>query len=447
MKRKIIYISQKLGIDESIFWSLINKGFGVIRAPLLVFFIIQYMTVEEQGQWYTFTSLSALTMLADLGFASIVTHFVSHEYAWLKFNRGILEGPEDRLDRFMGFAKFSIRFYLKVTFVTILILLSVGGVYFYKENADLLSAWAAFSFIGGIGLMIALLQAIYQGVNKVKEIQINTLINSFFITFFTCLALYLKMKLWALVIGNVFGLFFCVGALYWIGRDFWKQVFFYKVRQKYFFLKETIALQIRYTVSFITTYLISFLYVPVIYKYIGAKPAGQFGLLISVVGVISSIAYSWTATKVPTFNILVSTKNYKELDHIVKTATYRAAIVFVGLSLLLMAVVFIIHTYFHKYAERIPDVSIIILYILSQFIFIIINSFTLYLRAFKKEPLVWVQVLNALLLLSAIFFVLKVGCGLTPFLIAVNTFSWLIILPVAIYVFIKYRKLFLKQYA
>ncbi|WP_149242268.1 oligosaccharide flippase family protein [Dyadobacter sp. 32] len=446
MKKGILSVAQKLNIDKSIFWSIVNKGFGVFRAPITIFFIVKYLSTAEQGTWYTFTSLQALTMLADLGFASITTQFISHEYAHLRFEGERIAGEDSRLDRFIAFIYFSVKFYLMVSLAAIVILLGAGIWYFAKVDTHLLYVWIAYSFIGGIGLLTAMFQAIYQGLNKVKEIQINILFNSFFVTFITCLTLFLGFKIWALVLGSFLGTLLALIGLFGMGKTFWSQVYSYKIKKEYNFLKETFGLQIRYAVSFVATYLIGFLYVPAIYKYVSATAAGQVGLLISVMTALSSVAYSWTQTKVPTFNILVAQKKINELDRSIKKATLQSALVFSSLSIVLLVAISVMpFTFLSQYAARLPDTNIIILYIFSQFFLILFNSLTLYLRAFKKEPLMGVQVLSSILLLLSVGFILKGGLGLHTFMFSVNLYTWVIVMPLAYFVFQKNRKLLIQN--
>lgn len=446
MKKGILSLAQKLDIDKSIFWSIVNRGLGVIRAPLTIFFIVKYLSTEEQGAWYTFTSLGALTMLADMGFASITTQFISHEYAHLRFEGDRIAGDDDRLDRFIAFIYFSVKFYLKVSLAAIIILIGAGILYFAQTDTHLLAVWIAYSFIGGLGLLTAMFQAIYQGLNKVKEIQINTLFNSFFVTFFTCLTLFLGFKIWSLVLGIFLGTILASIGLFRMGRAFWIQVYSYKIKNKYSFLNETLSLQVRYAVSFIATYLIGFLYVPAIYKFVGAKEAGQVGLIVSVMTALSAVAYSWTQTKIPTFNILVAQKKINELDMLVKKSTIQSASVFIVLSIVLVLIVCVMPvTFLAKYANRIPDIQVIILYIFSQFSLVLLNSLTIYLRAFKKEPLMSVQVLSSILLLISIVLILKGGLGLHTFLLSVNLYSWAIVMPLAYFVFKKNRKLLIQK--
>ena len=46
-----------LDLDESIFWANINKAFGIIKGPLTIYFILKYLTLDQQGYWYSFINL------------------------------------------------------------------------------------------------------------------------------------------------------------------------------------------------------------------------------------------------------------------------------------------------------------------------------------------------------------------------------------------------------
>jgi O-antigen/teichoic acid export membrane protein len=435
--KKIIH---KLGIDDSIFWSTINKGFGIIRAPLTIYFLVKYLSPDEQGLWYTFTSLAALSMLADLGFTSIITQFISHEYARLELKDGRINGPGEKIDRFMALIKFSLSFYLKIIILAILILLTVGFFYFNVSHIQLLAAWAAFSIGGGLSLLVSLFQAIFQGLDKMKLIQINILLNSFVVTFFTCLTLFLQFKIWALVVGSLIGTFLTAWGLYVIGKPLWKQVYRYNIRFEYNFFKETLPLQVRYAVSFICSYLISYLYVPAVYKFIGAMEAGQLGLSISIVTVISSIANSWLFTKVPKFNILVSNREFKALDILVKKSMLQGLFIQTISSVIFVLCIIVVNRYFNDLSWRFLGLWDTVLFLLPQLAIFIITGLTLYLRAFKKEPLMWLQIFNAGLLVLAIGLILSAGFGLENFFYAVNIIYWIVILPAGWILFKRKRK-------
>lgn len=439
LKKIPLQINGYLGIDNSIFWATINKLFGIVRAPVTIYFLVRFLSVEQQGLWYTFASLGALTMLADLGFTSIITQFVSHEYANLQIRDGKISGSADGIDRLMGLIKFSASFYLKVTAAAVLLLAMIGLWYFRSQGIYVYLAWIMFSFTGGISLLVCLFQTIYQGLDKMKEIQINLLLNSFIITLFTCLALYLNFEIWALVIGILVGLIMTSLGLFLIAKPFWIQVYNYKVFGKYNFFQETFSLQIRYAVSFICSYIISYLFVPATFKYIGAIAAGQLGLTISIVAVISGISNTWLFTKVPKFNICVSRRQFKELDHLLKSAVIQGLFIQILLSGIFILGLFIINNYFEGFYNRFLDIKLSILFLGPQIVQFVITGLTLYLRAFKKEPLMWLQIINALLIVTSVGAILYNGLGLTVLFYTLNIISWFLLLPIALFVFKKKR--------
>lgn len=84
--------------------TIINQLFRVVAGPVLLLILPYYLTSVEQGYWYTFTSIAALSIFADLGFSNIVLQFTAHEFASLKFNKhNIITGNKERLWKLASF--------------------------------------------------------------------------------------------------------------------------------------------------------------------------------------------------------------------------------------------------------------------------------------------------------------------------------------------------------
>jgi len=295
-----------LGIDSSIGWSIINAVWGLFKGFISLYFLLRYLTIEQQGIWYTFINLGFLTSFADLGFTIIITQFVSHEYSKLTFNQGLVLGNIYNLDKFFSLVRFSLKIYFFITPIAVVILAVAGFWFFSTQSLLILIAWFVFSIVGGFSLIGSLLQSIYQGLDKVKEIQQNIFIGSFFTTIFNWALLFFKFNIWALVGGNVFGLLVMLFILYRKAPLFWKQIYHYKNLVKYNWFNEIISLQWKYAISWASGYFIFNLFVPAAYKIQGANIAGQIGITIGLIGVVSGISDSWLRTKVPKFNILVA---------------------------------------------------------------------------------------------------------------------------------------------
>ncbi len=118
-------------VDESVGWVLVNKIFLMIRGPVSIVFIIQFLTPEQQGLWVTFLSLSALTIFAELGFTTIITQFVSHEYAKLAIENGVIVGDPHYRNRLFGLIQYALKLYVIVVPIAMIILGVVGYFFFY----------------------------------------------------------------------------------------------------------------------------------------------------------------------------------------------------------------------------------------------------------------------------------------------------------------------------
>ena len=435
----------KLGIDRAVFWATVNKIFGVISGLSIIYFLINFLSPKEQGLWYTFVSLSALTVFAELGFTTIITQFVSHEFAKLKEENNLIKGEPMRLDRFMGFVYFAIRFFFMVIPVAIIILTTAGYFYFRGMSPIIFLAWFCFSLVAGLNLFMALLQSIYQGIDRVKEVQINTLVYSIVAILCNCIMLVLHFKIWALVLGNLVGLLVEAILFYKIAPNFWNQVIFFKIQKKYNFLKETLPLQWRYAISWSSGFLIFYLYVPAIYKFVGPVQAGQFGLTMAMVGAITSVSNGWVLTKMPRINMFVANKKRSDLDVLFKKSLLQCLAVQLILSAVLIIFVFELEKYFPNIAVRFSPMLLTVLFLAAQFAQTIINCMAIYLRAHKEEPFVWLSALNALLMVAAIFMILA-RFKVVALLWSVNIIYWLIMLPLATCVFLSKKKVYINKY-
>ena len=445
MYKILNYLQLRLGIDKAIFWSIVNKVFGIIKAPVTIYFLVKYLSPEEMGLWYTFTSLGALTVFAELGFVMIITQFVSHEFGKLNETKRIINRKSTNIDRLIGLIRFSIKFYLYIIPLAILILITAGYFYFNTEPNIIYYTWICFSIVGGLTLFAGLLQAIYQGLDKVKEIQIIAFIGALIGTFFNWGMLMLDFKIWALVFGNLVGIITATILLYNISPGFWQQVIVYNAKVKFNFLKETLPLQGKYAISWISGYFIFFLYVPATYKFIGPIQAGQLGITMSVIAAITAVSANWVSTKIPKFNILVAKKNKSELDQLFNKAIFQGLFVQIFLFIILIFSLFVLNIFLPEIAKRFLDFRLTLLLIFPQIAYYIISSLAIYLRAHKQEPFVWISIVNALLMSLAVFVILK-NYQMSSFFWSVNVIYWIVILPFSYYVFALKKREYTKLY-
>ena len=444
--RILDFIKDNIGIDRSILWGVLNRGLGFIRGPISIYFLVTYLTPGDQGLWYTFGSLSALTIFAELGFTSIITQFVSHEFAKIPDKEKLVDSGRSDISRLIGLIQFSIKFYLLIIPTAIVILLVVGYFYFKTELTAIYFAWFVFSITGGFGLFIGLLQSIYQGLDKVKDIQKNIFISTTINTVLTWIFLMLHFKIWALVLGNLLGLMLTTILLFNLSPGFWKLIYKFKLSEKFNFLTETLPLQLRYAVTWISSYFVIYLYIPATYKLVGDIQAGQFGITYSIFTTISSVANNWVFTKVPKFNMHAALKDVNSLNILFKRSSLQGFSVLIFLYMVFILALFFLKIYLPNIAVRFMDIKLTILFMIPQIAQYFIGILATYLRAHKEEPFMWVSVLMAFLLIGSVFGILSLKLGLEILFYVLIIIYWIIILPIALKIFFDKRKLYLTKY-
>ena len=123
--------------DKDFLNTLLNQGFKIVAGPLLLIFIPLFLLPEIQGYWFSFISLSALSVLADLGFTMIIMQYSAHEFAFLKVenNNFIPIDNNDRihLEKLSSLLRFSIIWGLKIVCIAFPLILLIGFLFFNSK--------------------------------------------------------------------------------------------------------------------------------------------------------------------------------------------------------------------------------------------------------------------------------------------------------------------------
>jgi O-antigen/teichoic acid export membrane protein len=431
-------ITKKLELDNALLWVLINKFWAVAKGPISLMFIISYLTPEEQGLWYTFLSLGALTVFAEMGFTAIITQFVSHEYAHLKERNGFFKGNYSSRDKLVSLVRYALKFYLIVVPFAIVILYFVGKYFLVDVDSGVFLLWMIFSITGGVQLLVSLLQHIIQGFDKVALVQKNIFIGSLVTPFLSWTLLYLDFGLSTLVIANIVSIILMLALLYLKTKKIFFQISRHKVKTKFKWFNEIVKLQLKYAVSWMAGYFVFQYMTPMIYKHQGAVLAGQFGLTLGLIKTISGISGSWLDTKVPKINIFVAKKDRKGLDTMFNKNALLGFCIFIILSIVFLSLIYLINIY-DFYAERFLPLNLAFLIILLEIPNVITGYLAKYLRAHKAEPY---YVISAMMGIFFFFIISLLGSenyDIERVILLLNIVSWFVILPLAIYIFKKFK--------
>src|SRR5271157_1679602 len=100
----------KQRINKDFIATAFNQFWTVLSGPLLLILIPTFLSPEVQGYWFTFSSLIALSVFADLGFSFILLQFSAHEFAYLNFESNTsITGDESHLIHLASLFRFALK--------------------------------------------------------------------------------------------------------------------------------------------------------------------------------------------------------------------------------------------------------------------------------------------------------------------------------------------------
>ncbi len=402
-------VTQKLGIDKAIFFTLLGRGLQIATALFTVIFIARYLSAEEQGYYYTFSSIVAVQVFFELGLTQIITQFVAHEASYLKIVGGTeLEGDENYKSRLASLLRFCAKWYLMFSAI-LLIVLSIAGYFFFwkyeatEESIEWQLPWILLAIGTAFNLLLSPVLAFIEGLGKVKEVAEIRLVQQIIHPVVVWGGLALGSKLF--VSGADAILRVVVVAIILVKFPFLKllrNIWNYQKEGKVLYMQEIFPFQWRIALSWISGYFIFQLFNPVLFATEGAKVAGQMGMTMAALNGLQALTLSWINTKVPMMSGLIAQHKYKELDSLFDATMKRMLLIGTLLLLAFLAVMFIIQTYdICPFGIEIGDrfLSIVPMALMAWAIFTMfpINGWATYLRCHKKEPLLTNSVVIAIL--------------------------------------------------
>lgn len=427
---------RKTGVDKTVLFGFLGQawvyGSGVITAIL----IVAYFTPELQGYYYTFGSILQFQFFVEMGLGTVIVQFASHEWSKLNLNKsGQIVGDKDSLSRLISLAGLVLRWYL-IAAVIIIFALSLGGYVFFKSSPTSsipwVFPWVSLSFFTGVSIILVPIWSLLEGCNQVLNLYrfrfYQGVINSLVVWIAICLG----TKLWVAAIP---GVVMIVCAFIFLKGEYWpflRTLFLSKAcgpRISWRF--DILPMQWRIAISWMCGYIIFSLFVPVLFKYHGAVIAGQMGMSWNLLNVIG-LAAVCVAPKQPQFGILVAQKKYKELDYLFWKVTKMVITVTFLIAIAICILVWFLNFYGCSIAKRILPLKHMLLFMLPKMIITLSVPFSYYMFAHKKNPLMVLTVINAILticstfILGKIYSVIGMGYGFLVIQLSIVPFIFII---------------------
>lgn len=388
--------------DKDLLFSAVYQLWKLVSGPAILFLIPYYLTEVQQGYWYTFISLSALSVFANLGFTAIVLQFSAHEFADLAFNKGyIVPRSEDmrmQLGRLGSLFRFLVRWFSGLVVITFPIIFLIGAYLFYKKNDGIywLTPWVLYILGSGMSFVNQGLLSFFEGCNQVARIQSIRFIGA--VVNFVILVIFLVMKLniYAIASATLVSSIVITGLIFFMYRKASIQLLNAAKIQPYSWAKDIFSLLWKYALSWVSGYFIFQLFTPLAFDYYGAEFAGKIGLSLSLITAGFTMSNVWLTSVYPKINMAIAKQEWKKLDtlftkrFILGLITYLSG--FTGFYILYLA----FYTRFVLFERLLPPVPFLTL-LLAWCVQYVVNAFALYMRAHKEEPLVGISIVSGVM--------------------------------------------------
>ena len=395
-------------LSKDLINTTINQLWRIVSGPVLMILIPLFVTPEVQGFWYTFGSISALSVFADLGFTTIVCQFAAHEFAFLAFSDEFnISGPAQYRERLSSL----FRFILKWTFLVVGVvfpLIFVVGYFLFIQKATgsiwllpwlLYSIGAAFSFINGV------IASFVQGCGQVANVQKIGLRQGICNTIVVLLCLILHFNLYALALGILLS-----NSIYALSLLLKYRIFFSNLLKqpkiKNNWGRDILGLLWKYAISWSSGYFIFQIYTPLMFQFHGPVEAGKVGITISLVSAIFNISNTWFTANTPKMNMYAAKKEWSLLDKEFHTNLLLTVATYImGISLL-AALIMALHgrwSFFDNLTVRFLGIIPIATLSCCWFCQIFVSGMAIYLRAHMQEPYVSLSFLNGLFILISTY--------------------------------------------
>lgn len=405
MKAEVQALNRWLGLDRAIFNVILGRLWSFAAGPVTIVLVGTLFTKAEQGFYYTFASLLGLQIFLELGFSQGVIQFASHEYARLSLKPdGTISGDERSRSRLLALGRLVTRWYGVLAILLVGVIGSAGHWFLAHDSAGdaawILPWWLLVVFAAA-NLLTQGVWFLLEGCNQVAYVNGYRVVSQTVGNVVTWLAILGKLGLLAASLAMAANFLVSVALLWRHWRGFIREVWQAPALPVMPVLKEVWPFQWRMALSAMSGFLIFSLFSPAVFHFQGPEEAGRMGMTWQVVFSISLLAGAWVSTKAPRFGMLISTRQFAELDTLFRRVTRQAVAICALVSAVAWGAIWFIHGRF-AIGERFLDLASLSFLLIATTVNQVTFAQAYFLRAHKQEPFMVLSVLNGALTGAAI---------------------------------------------
>jgi O-antigen/teichoic acid export membrane protein len=369
---------------------------------ITVLLIAHFLTPQEQGYYYTFSSLVALQLIFELGFSFVILQIAAHERAHLViYADGRIEGDRIAHARLASILQQAVRWYSVAAILMAAVLVAAGWHFFstHKQTGAILwhAPWILIVIASSLTFQMDPVFSFLEGCGKISEVAHMRFTQAFLGSLLGWLALATHHGLFspALVIFGqaIAGFRFLVRY-----RRLLRPLLRYRIGPHGIsWSQEVWPFQWRIAATWASAYLIMQLFNPVLFAYRGSVEAGRMGMSMNIANAVGAIALSWMTTKAAPFGMLVAKRQFRELDRLFARTLKQSTAILVATIVAVLVGLSFIGAILRGFPARILSLPLVAVLLLTILCSHIIVGEAYYLRAHKREPLVYFWIVIAVI--------------------------------------------------
>lgn len=406
-----------LGVDRAVGYGVLVRVWSLLAGPVTMLLIASRFSPEQQGFYFTLSSLLAMQVFFELGLLTVIAQFASHEFVGLRWGeRGAIEGDAVAKERFIELLSKSVKWYGTAAALLILILAPAGVVFLKLKSQHAgqfqwLLPWLLATVGTGCNLLTVPFYAVITGSGDVATVNFREMLGAVIGSLLSWSVIWFGGGLYsvfAVCSGNII-----ISWLYlWRNKPLLlKEVWAYVGARKtgeprcshISWGDEIWPMQWKIAVSWMSGYLLYQLFNPVLFYYHGPVVAGQMGMSLNIANALFAGSMTWISTKSPEFGKLIALNDWKRLDKVFYGAAIKSLSVSVVGAVIGLALIAWLKANF-VIGNRFLSVGQIALLLAATIGLVLVNCFAVYMRAHKTEPLMKITVLIALVQAVALWY-------------------------------------------
>ena len=382
--------------------SLFQRSWSIVSGLLASFSVPIFLSADQQGYFYTFSSILAIQIFFELGLGQVLlykfTSFVS-----------VVGASPPKVDRqeLRSLLYVARRFYIVIS-LFFCICAFIGG-YFFLSSSSVLGVewrapWLCLVFATSVNLAQSIKLVFIESQGCVAEVATLRLKTGLLSTIIFLLVLVLGGGLWAAVVApavNAVTTFIWIyrsekSATYRRSRILDSNISTQQILQIWW--TDIFPLQWRTSVSWISGYFIFQLITPIAFNRFGPEVAGQLGFAISAMNSILFVSTTFTSAVSPRLSGLFHSFKIEESNLLFDKSFRRSVLAIVALSQLFVLALYALSLFSQSFAGRFLSWELALLYSPSVILSAIVYCWAIYLRSQAIEPLVLQSAITALVM-------------------------------------------------